>query len=86
MRETGVAAAGKLISAQFERLVLCTYPVLVMLLGAAGGRLSCRGLTAAGVTHLGPICRLAKDIIATIGASFCWLRRLESLQPSCRHF
>ena len=61
MRETGDAAACKPISAQLERLVLCTYPVLVMLLSAAffGGRLSWQGHSAAGVTHLGPICRLS---------------------------
>lgn len=43
------------ITAQLERLVLFTYPVLVMLLGAAffGGKLTARGLGAGAVSYLG---------------------------------
>ena len=43
------------ITAQLERLVLFTYPVLVMLLGAAffGGKLTWRGLGAGAVSYLG---------------------------------
>jgi len=52
------------ISAQLERLVLFTYPVFVMLLGAAffGGRLSFRGLAAAAVTYLGLAAVFAADM------------------------
>lgn len=52
------------ISAQLERLVLFTYPVFVMLLGAAffGGRLSWRGLVAATVTYLGLAAVFAADL------------------------
>lgn len=43
------------ITAQLERLVLFTYPVLVMLLGAAffGGKITRRGLGAGMVSYLG---------------------------------
>ena len=52
------------ISAQLERLVLFTYPVFVMLLGAAffGGRLSLRGLAAAAVTYVGLAAVFAADM------------------------
>ena len=52
------------ISAQLERLVLFTYPVFVMLLGAAffGGRLSSRGLAAAFVTYLGLAAVFSADL------------------------
>lgn len=52
------------ISAQLERLVLFTYPVFVMLLGAAffGSRLSWQGLGAAGVTYLGITAVFAADL------------------------
>jgi drug/metabolite transporter (DMT)-like permease len=52
------------ISAQLERLVLFTYPVFVMLLGAAffGSRLSWQGLGAAGVTYLGLAAVFAADL------------------------
>ena len=43
------------ITAQLERLVLFTYPVLVMLLGAAffGGKLTREGLLAGAISYLG---------------------------------
>jgi drug/metabolite transporter (DMT)-like permease len=54
----------QVISAQLERLVLFTYPVLVMLLGAVflGERLSWRGLAAATVTYLGLAAVIAADL------------------------
>ena len=43
------------ISAQLERLVLFTYPIFVMLLGAAffGGRITRHGLTGAAISYAG---------------------------------
>jgi drug/metabolite transporter (DMT)-like permease len=53
------------ISAQLERLVLFTYPVFVMQLGAAffGGRLSARNLAAAMVTYVGLAAVFAADFL-----------------------
>lgn len=73
------------ISAQLERLVLFTYPIFIMFLGAlfTGHKITAPGLAAAGITYLGLAIVFATDlpeggrdtVIGTafvLGASLCF--------------